>query len=344
MKAREKLILGVCLLIVVGCSSKKEEKIGIDPIPVKTIIASATTEASTRSYVGTIAESDGSSLSFASVGTVSRVLVDEGQSVAKGQILATLNKATVMNSYDIAKSALKQAQDGFRRLSGLYKKGSLTEIKYVEIQTQLAQAEASERIARKAISDCTLRAPFAGIISQRMVDPGNNVVSGIASFKLVKIDRVDVNVSVPEQEISQIKIGRTMPFTVAALNGRSFTGRVKEKGVQANPISHTYIVKLTLSNPGHALMPGMVCSIKLNEQNSETGSNAIIIPQEAVMIDDNGSSFVWVAEGSQAQRREITTGDISTQGVVITSGIKNGDEVIVSGQNKVSEGSKIQKL
>ena len=113
-------------------------------------------EAGTHTYVGTVEESYGSQLSFSQMGTVAEVLVDEGQAVRQGQALATLDKTTVQNTYNIAKSTLDQARDAYNRLNTLYKKGSLPEIKFIEIQTQLAQAEASEKIARKSISDCAL--------------------------------------------------------------------------------------------------------------------------------------------------------------------------------------------
>jgi membrane fusion protein, multidrug efflux system len=330
----------VCLMVLIGCSSKQKTET-TEPITVKTIVAASTSESGNRTYVGTVEESYGSSLSFSGLGTVSQVVVDEGQAVKKGQVLAVLDKSTVMNSYDIAKSTLKQAQDAYKRMNGLYKKGSLPEIKFIETQTQLVQAQAAERIARKSISDCVLRAPFSGYISQRMVDVGNNVTPGLSCFKLVKIDHIKIKVSIPEQEISKIKIGQGIGFTVSALDNRSYMGRVIEKGVQANALSHTYDVKLALANPGHELMPGMVCNVAINTQQA---NNAIIVPQEAVMLDANGTKFVWVAEGSMAQKKAVTTGDANNQGVVIIGGLNNGDQVIVNGQNKVSEGSKIKLL
>lgn len=329
--------LGVVLLL--SCSPKQKEEVS-DIIPVKTVEISSVYQADTRTYVGTVEESCGSLLSFATLGTVAQVLVDEGQSVHQGQVLAVLDKATMMNAYQISKATLGQAQDAFRRMNALYKKGSLPEIKFIEIQTQLAQAQASERIARKNLRDCVLRAPFSGYISKKMVDPGNNVAPGIGCFKLVKIERVKVKVSIPEKEISSIHLGQNITFKVDALNGRHFTGKVLEKGVQANVFSHTYDVKLQLINNGHMLLPGMVCSVYINNQGN---GSAVIIPQEAIMIDGN-NTFVWVVKKGGATKRIVKTGGVSDQGTVILDGLESGDVVIVSGQNKVSEGSKIKMV
>jgi membrane fusion protein, multidrug efflux system len=339
MKVKKIILWTICFASLVGCSHKQKADT-TEVIPVKTLTAASTVEAGDRSYVGTVEESYGSMLSFSVMGTVSQVLVDEGQAVRKGQPLAVLDKSTMLNAYDISKSSLKQAQDAYRRMNALYKKGSLPEIKFIEVQTRLSEAEAAERIARKNVKDCVLCAPFSGYISKRIVDIGNNVVPGIGCFKLVKVDEVKIDVSIPEQEISKIHIGQNISFTVAALDGRRFVGRVKEKGVQANPFSHTYEVKLILPNPGQILLPGMVCSANIN---TKINNSVMIIPQESVMLDGD-DKFVWIANGGSAQKRPVTVGGVNNQGVIIISGLESGDEVIIDGQNKVSEGSKIKVL
>lgn len=329
----------VMATLLTGCTFKKAEK-SIDPIPVKVMTASRSADSGSNNYVGTVEESYGSQLSFATLGTVAQVFADEGKAVCKGEVLATLDKSTLQNSYDIALSTLHQVRDAYNRLNTLYKKGSLPEIKFVEIQTQLAQAEAGERIAKKNLGDCVLRAPFSGYISKRMVDVGNNVGPGIGCFQLVKIDQIKVKVSVPEKEIAGIHIGQSMHFTVAALSDRGFTGRVKEKGVQANPLSHTYDIKLELPNNGHALLPGMVCSVVMH---TNSGDGNIIIPQEAVILDGNGT-FVWMDKDGKAVRKSVSTSNVNDHGIIISGGIAEGDRIIVSGQNKVSEGTKIKEI
>nr|MBP7472952.1 efflux RND transporter periplasmic adaptor subunit [Prevotella sp.] len=324
------------IMMSTACTDKKQNK-SILPIPVKTMTVANGDENSGKSYVGTVQESYGSALSFASVGTVKEVLVDEGQAVRKGQILAILDNTNAKNSYDIAHSTLEQARDAFRRMDLLHKNGSLPEIKYVEIQTKLAEAQSAERIAKKNLHDCVLRAPFSGYISQRTVDIGNNVMPGFSCFKLVKLEQIEVKISVPEKEISGIRIGYTAQFTVSALGNRLFYGKITKKGVQADPVSHTYEVTISLPNNGHELLPGMVCNVIL----SSKGSVGIIVPQEAILIDGK-EQYVWKAEGDSVKRQQIETGDINNKGAVVRSGLSVGDKIVVSGQNKLSEGSKIK--
>lgn len=339
MERRKQFYAFALLLLVVSCKGKKEESKAEEAIQVKveTIAMSAAT--GEHNYVGTVEENTGSSLSFSVMGTVEKVLIDEGQSVSKGQLLAVLNKATLKNTYTVALSSLKQAEDAYKRLTLLHENGSLPEIKYVEIQTQLQQAQAAESIAKKNLHDCNLYAPFSGVIARRSIEPGMNVMPGIESLKLVTIDKVNVKVSVPENEIARIKKGATAQVNVAALDHKSFEGKIEIKGVIANPLSHTYEVKVKLNNPHRELMPGMVCEVYISSPDQQQGG--ILVPNSAIQILDSGERFVWLARDGKATRRIVVVGGLTNQGVVITNGLTSGDQVIIEGNQKVSEGMKI---
>ncbi|MDD4821319.1 MAG: efflux RND transporter periplasmic adaptor subunit [Bacteroidales bacterium] len=334
-----KYVFVIALVSMTGCTGKKETSGSNGVIPVKVQEARLSLEANECNYVGTVEEISGSSLSFQMAGNVQKVFVSEGESVSKGQLLAVLDKATVKNMYEAALSTLKRAQDGYERLSALYEKGSLPEIKFVEIQTSLQQAQSAERIAHKNLDDCNLYAPFNGVIADRSVEPGMNVVPGVSVFKLVTIDKVKVKASIPENEISQMKEGQTARVNVAALNHKVFEGIIKEKGVMANPLSHTYEIKVELNNPDKELMPGMVCEVLIS---SDTTAKGIIIPNNAIQILNAGEHFVWLFKDGVARQKLVTTGAITNQGVVVTSGLAQGDKVIVEGNQKVSEGMKIE--
>jgi len=332
------LLVSTIIWLLTSCQSKQESHT-MPPVAVKTIEVQLGQEQVSHTYVGTVQESYGSSLSFATMGTIKTVNVQVGGQVSKGQVLATLDATQMQNAYNMAQSTLRQAEDAYKRMNELYQKGSLPEIKYVEAQTALAEARSAEQMAKKNMGDCVLRAPFAGYISERNVDVGNNVMPGVMCFKLVKIAQVEINVPVPEKEISNIKVGQTMMFTVSALGDRQFRGKVSKKGVQANALSHTYDVTLALANPGQLLLPGMVCSVQaMGAQNSR----GIVVPQEAVLTDGN-ARFVWLAVGGKAVRRPVSTSGVTAGGVLVASGLGQGEHLIVSGQDKVSEGTIIKE-
>ncbi|MBP8777858.1 MAG: efflux RND transporter periplasmic adaptor subunit [Bacteroidaceae bacterium] len=336
------VLLGTSILIS-SCHSEGNSSEKATAMKVETFTLNSTSTNSLKTYVGTVEESEGSSLSFAAMGTVQQVYVETGQQVTKGQILARLDKASAHDSYTAARASLQQAEDSYRRLHELHEKGSLPEIQYVEVQTKLSQAKSAERIAKKVLTDCILRAPYSGLIANREIDEGQNVIPGQSAFRLVKIDRVEVKIPVPENEISDLKVGQKIQFTVTALGSETFTGVLKEKGVVANPLSHTYEVKIVLQNPGNKLMPGMVCSVHIDTlQKSEKGKE-LIIASEIVSLDANGAQYVWTVIHGKAHKQNVTVGEQTESGVQITSGLSEGDVIIIKGQQKVSEGTPVQK-
>lgn len=313
--------------------SRKEQTTRADSVNVKAIKVSSSSHVIGKNYMGTIEEEDGANVSFGVLGNVVRVMVEEGQFVRRGQAMAEVDGQNVRNAHEISAATLNQAEDAYRRLKNLYDKGTLPEIKMVEMETALAKAKAAEAISRKSVSEIVLKAPFDGYVASSAVHVGASVVPGVTGFKLVKIDRVKVSLSVPEKEIGKVNVGEMVTFTVSALGDSVFTGKIVNRGVTASAISHSYSVKAVVENRGHKLLPGMVCKVRL--ENSE-GDYTIVVPQQTVQISGQ-EKFVWLVKDGKAHRQQVTTGDIINEGVIIESGLTSGDMVIVEGQNKVCE-------
>lgn len=325
-------------LIWISCSGKKDENQAIRAVPVKVVKVSESSYMNSRNYVGTVEAISSSSLSFEVMGNVSKVFVTEGENVQKGKLLATLDKATLQNSYNASLASLKEAQDAYNRMKSLYDNGSLPEMKWVEVQSKLQQAVSMEQISRKGLKDAGLYAPFSGVISSKSIEPGMNVMPGIEVMQLADISTVNIKIAVPEKEISRVNKGQQAEVRVGALGDKLFTGVVSEKGIAANPLAHTYEVKIKLNNTSHELMPGMVCKVGVHSHETEAG---IVLPNHTVQLQPDGKKFVWVVKDNAASQRMVNTGDLTAEGVIITAGLQPGDEVIVAGNQKVSEGTKI---
>jgi len=337
---KRNILFIICLSAVVftNCSRKQTTEPTPKIIPVKVMNIGFTDNAHSSNYVGTAEEAFAISLSFSLTGTVERVAVSEGQRVSKGQLLAALSDGTAKNAHEITKSTLRQAQDAYDRIKSLHDKGSVTDIQFVEVETGLEKAKAMEAISRKNLEDTKLYAPFAGIIAKRSVEEGANVMPGVSLFKLVSIDEIDVKVSIPENEIGDIRKGQPATVTVSALGNREYKGTVHQKGVEGNLISRTYDIRIRLKNPQSELMPGMVCKVFLTQDASMP---RIVIPNKSVQTAPDGRRFVWIAEGNIAKRRFITTGALTDFGVTVESGLAEGDLLITEGYSKVSEGMKV---
>jgi RND family efflux transporter MFP subunit len=331
--------MSICLFA--ACSSKKGTKTQEKIISVRVMEIGAATIASERNYVGTVEESAAVSLSFSSMGTVEQVFVSEGQKVGKGQLLATLNATTAQNAYDVALAKLAQAQDAYDRLAKVHDNGSLSEIKFVEVETGLQQAKSLTAAARKNLDDCRLYAPRSGVITARNIEAGSSANPVQAAFKLVAVDRVKVKIAVPENEIGKISEGQTANVVVPALDNASFSGKIEMKGVEANALSHTYEVKIGVDNNAGtknvSLLPGMVCRVMI-AGDARTG---IVVPNRAVQISTDGRRFVWLADNGIAKRCFVTVGNLTDYGVTIEEGLSAGKQIIVEGYTKVGEGMKI---
>lgn len=331
------MMLGMCA----GCgNTSKELSEVVEPVKVRTMKVEPSLLAENHGFSGTVEEENGSVLSFSVMGVLKDMRVGMGSRVKKGQLLAETDRTSMESSYRAAKASLEQAEDAYRRMEELYKKGSLAEIKWIEVQSRYRQACSMEEIARKNLEDCKLYAPFDGVVAEKLAEVGQNVAPGVPVVKLVTDDELQVTIPVPETEIADVKVGQQAFVTVPALKGGKFSGVVTEKGVKAHPLSRSYLVKIKPGKPVGGLMPGMVAQVTLL-----TGSEGevCIIPASVLQIDENNRSFVWVDAGGTATKRFVECGEFTPQGVVVLSGLVAGDEIIVEGQQKVCEGTKLTR-
>lgn len=326
------------MALLSGCSADKTPSATNDAVKVKVMTVGESTATDGYSHSGTVEEETATSLSFQTLGTITQLNAKVGDRVAKGQLIATINPTTARNAYEMAHSVRQQAEDAYQRMKQLHDKGSLPEIKWIEAQSQLQQAVASENIAQKSLADCKLYSPVSGVVSEKFAEPGQNVAPGQPILKIASSSVLNVKVSIPESEIASISLKQQASITVPALNGRRYSGYVVEKGVIADPLSRSYDVKVRVSGTDSQLLPGMITTVALAEK---TADNGIVIPAKLVQLADDNSYFVWVNDGGKAARRTVTVGEYTANGVRIMSGLQSGSQVITEGQQKVCNGTKI---
>ena len=326
--------------ILVGCQNKTaSDSVDNKVTKVKIMQVSDSKLTVSKRYSGTVEESTGTSLSFPVPGTIDKVYVKTGDRVVKGQIMASVDTTVIKSSYNAAKAALDQAQDAYNRLKQLHDEKSLADIKWVDVQSKLQQAQSMERMAEKNLKDCYLRAPFSGVVAEKKMEIGQNVVPGVPVVKIVTMQQVKVNVSVPEDDIKDIKIGDKSVLHVKSAKDGFIEGSVVEKAVVANPLSRSYEVKIAVDNKDNRLLPGMVTETYITGSNNQV--SGVVLPANVIQIDERNNNFVWINNGGKASKRIVSCGAYTAEGVVISEGISNGDEVIIFGQQKVSEGSAI---
>lgn len=299
------------------------------------------------SYSGTIEAATGSELSFADAGTVRKVYVSVGDKVKRGQLLAELDNAQLSGAYDIAKAELAEARDAYRRLAMLHDAKALPEIRWVEMQSKLRQAESAAEIARKALDNARLYSPVTGVVAARNVDAGMNVAPAVPVLKVVTVDDLRATITVPENIVDRFATGSECTFTVKGVDSTQYSGKLVEKGVEADPLTREYTLKYKVENPDRRLLPGMICSLTpaLKSPAPETvAQGRVTVPERCVLLDFDNRTFVWLVSEGKALKRYVTVAGITPAGLQISDGLADGDSIIVDGQQKVSSGMAVEAV
>jgi len=331
------ITLTTLAFLLVGCSEKKEtvKEVVIPKVTVKNIQSKEEKESLT--YSGTIEADNTVSLGFSVPGRISKVYVQEGQKVKKGQLLASIDQTTYKNAFDIANAGLEQANDNFKRLNSLYQKGSLPERDFIAVKVAVAQANANKNLAAKNLADTKLYAPFSGMITAKMTEIGATAAPGVPAFTVMKIDKVYAKASITESEISKLKIGTDAKVEISSLN-ETFNGKVAIVNPSADAVTRTFNVKVRLDNKEDKLLPGMISNIKINTGNTV---DVITVPSESIIRDANNILYVFVIKENKAIKKRVSLGGFKGNEVIVTKGLSIGDSVVIAGNKNLKDGQTV---
>ncbi len=322
-------------LLILGAACRRAEPPAAPPQVVKVAVARTTDSARDVRMSGTIEAERSTALSFAVPGTVEAVLVQEGEAVRRGQPLARLAPRSYQDAVGIARAKVVQAEDAHRRLEPMHRNRTVPEVRWVEVETGLEQARLSLSMAQENVDDTVLRAPEAGVVARRAVEPGTNAAPGVPAFILVQTGTMLATAPVPETHVAGVRKGQAARVVVEAV-GRRFEGVVREVGVLANPLTRTYAVKVAVPNPEGALRVGMVAEVVLRQDDPTL---AVVVPPEAVRIDETGRPCGYVlASNSSLRRRAVAVSGYLGEGVALAGGVVAGDKVVVSGSPMLADG------
>ena len=337
----KKVVLGLLTILVVCSCSEKKESGDKAPTRVKTEVVSSAGDMAGQTFVGIVEEREATAVSFTGMGVLKRMLVNEGQAVAKGQLIAEMDDTQARNLLSGAEAAMTQANDALERYKMLHDAGSLPEVQWVEIQSKVAQAKSQYEVAKKNLADYRLTAPVSGIIGKRLVGAGETALPSQAVVTILDISSVKVKASVPEAEISGITALTPSAINVEAARKQVAGGKI-EKGVQADALTHTYEVRINVQNTDRKLLPGMVASVQFKASSSPSQGGNVLIPVTSVQKRADGTLFVWaVDKDSTAHRATVSTGETQGNRITISSGIESGQRIVTEGYQKLSEGSKV---
>ena len=288
---------------VMACSKPAEEKTagrlaGPAPVAVQVQAVGTTTGVADQTYSGTIEAENTANLAFTVAGSVRRVLVREGDQVSKGQLLAELNPEEYASVLAGADASLLEARDQARRSQQLFKAESLTERELVQANAGLQRAVANAQVARKHMADTYLRAPFAGLISAKMVEPGVSAMPGAPAFSLIKTEQVFARAVVPEAEI-----GRMVPGHGRAGAGAGAGPRREGDGAGHQPGGRRDFAQLRGEGAAAQPRPAPVAGDAGQPADCAAGRtrtvcNVVAVAPQLVVQEADGASVVYVADAA----------------------------------------------
>lgn len=362
MRAYAKMALwGLALLLVAApaCKPRSQEK-PLPPVVRPVVVVKLQAPATRRelSFSGVARAAVETRLSFRVGGTIDSLRAKVGMRVKAGEVIARLDPTDyrlkvkqLMAELARVQAGLKAAKSDYRRVRELYEVGSSSagdlDRARAAYESKLAAYEATQRhleLARRQLEYCVLRAPMAGSIAAVPVEVHQSVAPGTPVAVLTSDQQLEVEIGVPEGVIGRLKVGELAQVTFDALPGVRFQAVVSEVGVETGR-STAYPVKLRLLKQDPRVRSGMVGEVSFFLP-PRPGDRFILVPPVALAGSAGGERFVWVVDPktSTVHKREVTTGDFTSRGLQIKSGLKPGELVVIRGVHRLQEGQKVRVI
>lgn len=306
---------------------------------------------------GTVTSPRVARLSTATDGLIVALHVEEGDQVATGEPLLNLDPELAQQRLASARAQVRQADaalaDAKRRLreaEQLGSKGGIAETVIEDLRSEVAEDEAAlsrfradAALQRAVLDRHTLKAPFAGVISQRLAEAGEWVSPGQGVFELVATEGLRLDFALAEDFLTQISPDTEIEFRLNALPNRIFVGQVAAIVPVAEPGARTFLLRVLPKEPAAQMMPGLSVVATLRNPSK---LDALVVPDDAILRYPDGRVVVWVlsqANGETiAEERLVTTGSSFSGLVVIKSGLNTGEQVVIQGNETLQRGQQVR--
>ena len=267
--------------------------------------------------------------------------VREGDTVRKGQILARVGRSRIAEAgLEAAREELRRQEAEFKRVEQLVKSGSLPGEQLDIARANLKRAEAQVAASETGASDYEIEAPWDGVVSRVWVAEGNYVSPRAPLIELYDPASLVVRLSIPEQQALAVQPHQAVEVVLDAYPGRRFHGRVSRVYPELERTTRTMTAEVVLTEDVR-LLSGMFARA---EVVVETLSNAVVVPESALVVLPNGEAVAFVLEGEKAARRKIKTAMEAGGAVAIAGGIQAGETVIVRGHESLKDGATVQVM
>lgn len=352
MKSR--LLLALSLVWLAGCDKPAEPV--APPRPTLIMVVGDSNDSSSMVLVGEVRPRFESAQSFRISGKIMERKVDVGAQVKKSQLIArldaadvNLNAAAAMADVRAAEASHALAVAELERQRQLFARkfisASALDIREAELKTsaaRLAQVKAQANVSGNQMQYANLTADRDGVITMIRAEPGQVVQAGETVVQIANLKETEVLVAVPESRMAEVKPGTPVTVKMWANPNKAYAGRVREIAPAADSATRAFDVRVSVTDADDLVKLGMTAGVKFKQQAQQ--SQQLLIPL-AALTERNGKKLVWVIDAeNKAEPREVTAGEFSEQGVMITDGLQPGEKIAIAGVHTLVKGQQVKPV
>jgi RND family efflux transporter MFP subunit len=346
-KARKKTIIAVVIMVVLAFVifriiatnlENRPEEVS-DVINVHVATAQITTLENTVPLTGRLEPVEEVSIIPKMPGQVVNVYVKLGDRVSKGTLLFDLDKTQISTAYNQANEVYVNAKLNYERMQTLFQEGAVSLQQFEQVKMQYETASQTRLSAADGLASASITAPISGYITSINVVPGGMASQAMPSATIANIDQVQIRSSVSEALINKIHTQDKVKVLVQSVSAQPFIGTITALSPAPAAGSLTYPLIITIDNGDAQIKPGMSAEIVLVADKTE---NALVVPSNAVMIKGGKTIVALIDADNKVVLREVVLGIDNGSSAQIKSGLKDGDTVVISGQQYLDETSTIK--
>lgn len=345
-----KLIPVFVLTALMSCSQPPVKEQGPRPVKLEEVTSLDMVE---KSFSGVVSPDQFSDLAFKMSGPLISLNVEEGQKVRTGQIVAEIDPQDFKWDYEAKMASFQTAQAQLQRAERLLAKQAISQQEYESTKAAYSNAQAAFENSQNTLEQTKLRAPFDGFIQKKYVENYQKVQMGQGIVCLINPNKLQVQFTMPETNITYFSTPYSIFVEFDNYKGTRFKAKVKEY-VEASPDGSGVPVFLYIDDPEfnlnkYKVAVGFSCRVILNIESKSFNEGAVLIPLSAIVADEPNSGnkyvFVYNPQTSKVERRKITEKElVGKDGVVVTEGLKAGEQIVTAGVTRLVDGQQVKVL
>ncbi|MBQ1635725.1 MAG: efflux RND transporter periplasmic adaptor subunit [Bacteroidales bacterium] len=333
-------LLVATVLMAAGCGSQNNQAPATQQAPQEPQVALVSVVAAAREnvpqtslYSSTVQAKVVNNIAPQGAGRIQKLNVEVGDFVAKGQVLAEMDKVQL----EQAQLKLRNDETELERVRTLLSQGGISQADFDQLELAFNVSKSS---CRNIEENTILRSPVSGVITARNYDRGDMFTMGQPIYTVQQITPVKILVGISETDYTRVKKGDTVSITADALPGKEFSGTVNRLYPTMDPATHTFNVEVTVPNTRRELRPGMYARVTVNFGSTFN----IVLPDTAVLkMQGAGTRSVFVVDPEgKAEMRVVTLGRHFDGKYEILSGLEEGEQVVVKGNSALKAGQAVQ--